>query len=90
MLALSHARTAHTAHTAPLQLEGLAKELKRKQKDLKENSSGNVFHRARFLDLRKLLGAKAALARLEGVEGGGGGEGEGKAGEANMLEVREA
>ena len=80
----SHARTAHTAHTAPLQLEGLAKELKRKQKDLQENCAGNLYHRARFADLGKLLSAKAALARQESAASG---EEEGKVGEANMLEV---
>jgi hypothetical protein len=62
----------------------MAKELKKKQKDLKENSTGNLFQRARFTDLGKLFSAKSALLRLESSAGG---EGEGKAGEANLLEV---
>jgi hypothetical protein len=40
------------------QLDGLAKEFRRKQKDLKENSTGNVFQRARYLDLAQLLKGK--------------------------------
>ena len=58
-----------------MQLESLAKELKKKQRGLTENSSGNAFQRARFMDVKKLLGAKLALhqAGAWGAGGGGGG-----------------
>lgn len=69
------------------QLEGLAKELRRKQTDLKDNSAGNVFQRNRFMDAKKLLQAKLALAAAGA--GGWGAEGagmdaEGKAAELDM------
>ena len=62
-----------------MQLESLAKELKKKQRGLTENSSGNAFQRARFMDVKKLLGAKLALhqAGAWGAGGGGGGAGAG-------------
>lgn len=37
------------------QLETLAKELRKKQKDIKENAAPNALQRARFLDLQRLL-----------------------------------
>ena len=82
-------RAAHTAalrrHAPPrptpsAQLEALAKELRRKQKDLKENASGNVFQRARFADLRRLLRAKADLYRT-----GAPAAGEGKVGDEEFV-----
>jgi hypothetical protein len=69
-----------------LQLENLAKELKRKQKDLKENSSGNMFQRARFSDLTKLISAKMGLLRAEAAEGKRGEVG-GASGGAQILGV---
>ena len=84
-----------------MQLDSLQKELRKKQKGLTENASGNAFQRARFLDLKRLLQGKlaaqqAAWGAAGGGGGGGGGAGEGKFAEdgreylsqgANVLEV---
>lgn len=68
------------------------KELKKKQKDLKENSARNLFQRSRFLDLKKLLATKMELYS-SGVLGvakwedeGEGKESRGEYG-ANVMEV---
>ena len=68
-------------------MESLAKELRKKQKGLTENSSGNAFQRSRFLDLKKLLQAKLAQQQ---TSGGGGSEGKHaeEYGGANVMEVR--
>jgi hypothetical protein len=95
-----------TSHSAPLnpplpppaQLESLQKELRKKQKGLTENASGNAFQRARFLELKRLLQGKLAAQQAAwgagGGPGGGGGGREGKLAEegyvsmgANVLEV---
>jgi intraflagellar transport protein 81 len=74
------------------QLEALSKELRKKQRDLKENAVGNAAQRTRFLELARLLtakvqGMKAAMAGAGGGAGdagvggmGGGGGGAAAAG----------
>jgi intraflagellar transport protein 81 len=47
------------------QLETLAKELRKKQKDIKENSSLHAAQRSRFLDLKRLLAEKQAVYRAD-------------------------
>lgn len=48
-----------------VQLEMLAKELRKKQKDIKENAVANAAQRTKFLDTHKLLAAKINLYRTE-------------------------
>jgi len=66
------------------QLETLAKELRKKQKDIRENSGAHAAQRARFVDLRRLLACKAEVYRrdpsggmhgLAGMMAGGAGGG---------------
>jgi len=57
------------------QLEALSKELRKKQRDLKENAVGNAAQRARFLELARLLSAK-----VDAMKAGMGGAGAGTAG----------
>jgi intraflagellar transport protein 81 len=45
------------------QLESLAKELRKKQKDIRDNAGLHAAQRAKFLDLKRLLSAKLALYR---------------------------
>ena len=59
------------------QLETLAKELRKKQRDIKENLVANAAQRTRFLDLRKLLQAKVVAQKS--------GEGGGSAAAASLL-----
>jgi intraflagellar transport protein 81 len=83
-------RTLKEAYTARLAtLEALGKELRRKQKDIKENAGAHAAQRTRFLDVRRLLAAKVALYRADpgggllgsgGMGGGGLYAGDGKAG----------
>jgi hypothetical protein len=47
------------------QLETLAKELRKKQKDIRENSGSHAAQRARFVDLRRLLACKADVYRRD-------------------------
>jgi len=75
-----------------MQLEILVKELKKKQKDLKENSVRNVFQRSRFSDLKALLTFKVQQYQAADGAWEKEGDGEGKdsrdwARGANMLEV---
>ena len=48
--------------------------MKRKQKELSENSVGLVYQRSRFMDLSRLFNAKLAMARASRGGGGGGGD----------------
>lgn len=51
------------------QLETLAKELRKKQKDIRENAAAHAAQRARFGDLHKLLQAKANVYRIDPTGG---------------------
>ncbi len=55
------------------QLETLAKELRKKQKDIKENASAHAAQRGRFVDLRRVLAAKVALYKADAGAGWGAG-----------------
>lgn len=55
-----------------VQLEALAKELRRKQKDVKENAAAHALQRAKFIELRKILAAKLAVYRADPTGGLGG------------------
>ena len=58
------------------QLETLAKELRKKQKDIRENSSLHAAQRSRFVDIKRLLAAKQAIYRVDptgGLSGAAGG-----------------
>lgn len=57
------------------QLETMAKELRKKQKDIKENSSLHAAQRTRFVDLKRLLAAKQAIYRVDPTGGFSGGAG---------------
>lgn len=57
------------------QLETLAKELRKKQKDIRENAGAHAAQRARFADLKRLLAAKAALYKEDPTGGMAGGLG---------------
>ena len=56
------------------QLEALAKELRKKQKDIRDNAAMHAAQRAKFVDLRRLLQAKIAIYRAA-FDGGLNGEG---------------
>jgi predicted nucleic acid-binding Zn-ribbon protein len=56
------------------QLEALSKELRKKQKDIRDNSNLHAAQRAKFLDLKKLLVAKLNHYK-SGQSSGTGGEG---------------
>lgn len=57
------------------QLETLAKELRKKQKDIRENAGAHAAQRARFADLKRLLAAKAQLYKEDPTGGMAGGLG---------------
>lgn len=64
------------------QLDALAKELRKKQKDIKENVAAHSQQRVKFADLRRLMASKVAQYRsdvtggLLGPDEGGAGVGE--------------
>jgi len=73
------------------QLEALSKELRKKQKDIRDNSSLHAAQRAKFLDLKKLLLAKLTQYRTGQASGNGS---EGKQGDdvfhlgaSNVLKI---
>lgn len=68
------------------QLDSLAKELRRKQKDIKENVAAHSQQRAKFADLRRLMASKIAQYRSDATGGLlGPDEGGGPPGEAAGL-----
>ena len=60
------------------QLEALAKELRKRQKDIRDNAAMHAAQRAKFVDLRRLLQAKISIYRAAFDTGGGGFGGDGK------------
>jgi intraflagellar transport protein 81 len=73
------------------QLEALSKELRKKQKDIRDNASLHAAQRAKFLDLKKLLLAKLTQYRTGQASGNGS---EGKQGDdvfhlgaSNVLKI---
>lgn len=56
-------------------LEAAAKDLRRRQKDIRENSGAHAVQRTRFLDLRRLLLAKQAVYRADPTGGLGAADG---------------
>jgi hypothetical protein len=69
------------------QLDNLAKELRKKQKDIKENASLHTQQRSKFADLRRLMASKLAQYRADETggllgpdEGGGAGDAGGMVG----------
>jgi hypothetical protein len=53
------------------QLESLIKELKRKRKELSDDSAGLIYQRSRFIDLNRLFSQKLELSRAARAGGGG-------------------
>lgn len=55
------------------QLEVLAKELRKKQKDIKENAGAHAAQRTKFVDLKRLLSAKVGIYKADPTGGLGNG-----------------
>jgi hypothetical protein len=66
-------------------LDALAKELRKKQKDIKENAGVHTQQRAKFADLRRLMGSKLAQYRSDATGGLLGPDEGGAAGDAGGM-----